>query len=114
MPNPKNIRRLQPSIRPLRATYKVYRDHETGRTIYTPHNEMEISDWVEFFCNISTCFLLTYWIWCGIVQVIPWFNTLWPAFGVTWILLCLWQNDSWTRWPIRFIAWAVFWGWVVL
>jgi hypothetical protein len=106
-------RKLQPSIRPLRSEYRVYRS-ETGRTIFVPHNEMEGSDYVEFCCNVATSFLLTYWIWLGIVHVVPFFNTLWPAFGMTWIGLCWVFNDSWARWPVRFIVWGIFWGMLAL
>lgn len=107
-------RKLQPSIRPLRSQYRVYRDHDNGRTIYTPYNELGGNDWVEFFANIPTCFLLTYWLWLGLIQVWAPFNTLWPLFGLTWIALCTWQNDSWTRWPVRFVAWGIFWGMLAL
>lgn len=106
-------RKLQPSIRPLRSQYRVYKDAYNGRTIFTPYNEMYGMDIVEFACNVATCFLLTYWIWVGLTNVIPFLNTAWPAFGAVWIGLCIQQNDSWTRWPVRFIGWAIFWGFLI-
>jgi len=103
-------RHLQPSIRPLRSEYRVTRDHGTGRIIYTPFNEMGFMDYVEFVCNVATCGLLT---WFAAVAS-PFVNHHWPLCGIIFLVLALWQNESWTRWPVRCVAWALFWGWVAL
>lgn len=101
-----NNRHLQPSIRPLRSEYRVVRDHESGRMVYTPFNDMNGWDYLEFACNICTCFLLTFYV----ALLVPVVNGSWPVFGAIWIGLCIWQNESWIRWPVRFIAWGLFWG----
>lgn len=106
----KHPRRLQNSIRPLRSEYRVTRDSATGRMVYMPYNEMSGGDYLEIVCNIATCCLLSY----GICLCVPLVNSSWPLAGIVLLVLCWWQNESITRWPVRFVAWGIFWGWLAL
>jgi len=81
---------------------------DDGRIGYFPRNDATMPTFVEFFANLGTAILLMYWASVG--GLLPAFldNFFFGVLSV--VAIMFWQHESVTRWPLRCVVWAIFWG----
>ena len=96
--------RWQRPVRSKTETHRVLRTKE-GRVYYIPFEDADGLTFVEFFSNLATVGLWTYWL----AKLVPFMNQFLTA-GIFFLVCAIWQNEASSRWPLRFVTWALFWG----
>lgn len=96
--------RWQLPIRSKTETHRVLRTKE-GRVYYIPFEDADGMTGLEFFSNLATVGLWTYYL----AKLVPFMNHFLPA-GIFFLVVAVWQNEASSRWPLRFLTWALFWG----
>jgi len=86
--------RWQLPIRSKTETHRVLRTKE-GRVYYIPFEDADGMTGLEFFSNLATVGLWTYYL----AKLVPFMNHFLPA-GIFFLVVAVWQNEASSRWPL--------------
>lgn len=93
-----------PPYKSKRETHIPYKLPD-GRIRWVDAQEATGATFLEFFSNLATVGLWTYYL----AKLVPFMNHFLPG-GIFFLVCIVWQNESETRWPLRCLTWALFWG----